>query len=138
MMRKLFAETIKHAAEMKTAEDKAMVLFADQSLMLRQLLLYAVDPKIKFDVEIPSYRENLEEDGYASNSLSIEHKRLYVLMDTYKDVTPKRKTAILAQILESIDPSDAAILVELIRKEIPAKYGITKEVVNAAFPGLIK
>lgn len=136
-MRQLFAEILKEVSEAPTLEDKVMVLQANNQPMLRQLLMAALDPDVKFDVEIPSYRENLEEDGYASNSLYVEYRRLYVFMDTYKLVTPKRKSDLLGQILEAIDRSDAVVLIDVINKDL-SKYGITKEVVNAAFPGLIK
>jgi hypothetical protein len=58
-------------------------------------------------------------------------------MDSYRTVRPERKTALLGQILEAIDRSDAVALIDVINKDL-SKYGITKEIVNEAFPGLIK
>jgi hypothetical protein len=117
-------------------EDKVMGLCANNSLALRQLLIAAYDPAVQFDVEIPEYKENSEVDGYASNSLLIEYKRLYIFMKQ-SQVKPKRRKEILAQILESIDPKDARFLVKVITKDMD-EYGLTPEIINEAFPGLIK
>ena len=138
-MRKIFSEILKEVAEAPEFEDKVMLLQDpdNNSLMLRQLLVAGVDPKIKFDVDIPSYRENLEEDGYASNTLYVEVRRLYIFMEEYSVVSRARKTALLGQILEAIDRSDAPALIDVINKDL-AKYGITKELIDAAYPGLIK
>jgi hypothetical protein len=136
-MRKMFSEILKEISEAPDLEDKVMILQSNNQPVIRQLLLAALDPNVKFDVVIPSYKENDEPDGYASNTLFIEHRRLYIFMDSYKTVSPQRKTALLQQILESIDPSDAVALIAVLKKDLSG-YGVTKEVVNAAFPGLVK
>jgi hypothetical protein len=136
-MRKMFAEILKDVSEAPDFEDKVMILQNNNQPVVRQLLLAALDPNVKFDVIVPSYKENDEPDGYASNTLYIEHRRLYVFMDSYRQVSPQRKSALLGQILESIDPSDAVALINIIKKDL-SSYGITKELVNAAFPGLVK
>lgn len=135
-MRKLFAQVLKDVGEAPAA-DKAIVLQNNNMPMLRQLLMAALDPNVKFDVKVPSYRENKEEDGYSSNTLYVEFRRLYIFLDSYKLVSPERKSSLLGQILEAIDRSDAVALIDVINKDL-SKYGITKEVVNEAFPGLIK
>lgn len=131
MPRLLFSEILKEVQQAPTDEDKVMILESNNSIMLRQLLLAALDPNVKFNVTVPSYRENTEEDGYASNNLYVEYRRLYVFMDTYR-LDLKRKSDLLEQILEGIDPSDAVALIDVINKDI-AKYGVTKEIYNAAF-----
>ena len=137
-MRKLFAELLRAVEQAPTIQEKAALLRSHPNdTMVRKLLLAALDPSVKFDVEIPSYKENTEEDGYASNSLFVEYRRMYVFLASYKDVRPARKKAILEQILESIDPSDAVALVDVLKKDL-SKYGMTKEIANAAFPGLIR
>lgn len=136
-MKKLFAEVLKEVAEVDDLDDKVIVLQNNDELRLRQLLLAAFDKRARFDVKIPSYRENKEVDGYATNTLYSEVRRLYIFMDTYS-LPPAKKTSILTDILESIDPSDAVALIDVLNKDLTTKYGITKEVVDAAFPGLIK
>jgi hypothetical protein len=135
-MRKLFSQIL-NEVQQAHEDDKALVLQMNDNTMVRQLLLAALDPKVKFDVEIPTYRENTETDGYSANSLYVEFRRLYIFMEGYKQVGPTRKSALLAQILESIDVSDAPCLIDVLKKDM-SKYGLTKEIVNEAFPELIK
>lgn len=135
-MRKLFSQILTEVTEAHD-DDKALVLQNNDTPMLRQLLGAALNPNIKFDVEIPSFRENTETDGYSANSLHVEFRRLYIFMETCKTVSAARKKTLLAQILESIDISDAPCLIDVIKKDL-SKYGLTKEIVNEAFPDLIK
>lgn len=136
MSKILFSTILDQIKNSQTIADKALILQNNNSPMLRQLLMAGLDPKYNFDVILPSYRENKETDGYASNSLHIEYRRLYIFLDGYTQVTPKRKTALLCQILESIDNSDTLVLIDVIKKDL-SKYGLSAEVVNTAFPGLI-
>jgi len=134
-MRKLISEIFKDI-EPHDAEDKMMILQENNSLALRQLIIAALDPAVQFEVEIPEFKDNTEVDGYASNSLLVEYKRLYIFMKQ-SVVSQKRRKEILAQILESIDPSDAQFLVKVLKKDL-SEYGMTVEIANQAFPGLIK
>lgn len=135
-MRHLFSQIL---TEIKEAPDdlKASILQTNDTPMLRQLLLMTFDPTIVFDVPIPVYRDNTETDGYSSNSLYVEYRRMYLFLTTYTKISPTRKSTLLAQILESIDVSDAPCLIDVIKKDL-SMYGLTKEIVNDAFPGLVK
>lgn len=134
MQRTLISDILEDLAPHDT-EDKITILQTNNSEPLRNLLRAALDPSIQFDVDVPPYRKNKEVDGYASNNLMSESRRLYVFSKTANG-TRKRKTEILGQILESIDPKDAILLAAIIRKDLSA-YGVTIDVVNAAWPGLI-
>ncbi len=135
-MRKLISEIFQDVAKAPTHDDKVNVLRSHNCVPLRQILMAALTPSVRFEVEIPSYRENEETDGYAANSLYVEQRRLYIFMEGSK-ISPLRRKELLAQILESIDRSDAVLLTKVIRKDI-SEYGITTDLVNTAFPGLIK
>jgi hypothetical protein len=138
MPRKLFAEILEDIRNAGSDTDTVVELLREHNtIMLRQLLLAAFDPSIKFDVVIPTYTPIIEADGYAANSLYVEYRRLYIFTDTYNKVNSVRKKALLAQILESIDPSDSTALIHVIQKDL-GRYGLTKEIVNQAFPNLIK
>jgi hypothetical protein len=136
MERKLISNILEELAS-HDVEDKVTMLQAANSLPLRQILIAALDPAVTFDVTVPEYRENTEVDGYASNSLFVEYRRLYIFMALNKQVSIKRKEQILGQILESIDPKDAKLLEKIVQKDF-SEYGLTPEIVNQAFPGLIK
>lgn len=135
MPRKLFSQILTDVQE--APEDlKVDILRNNYTPMLVGLLRGAFDPALEFDVEIPSYRVNKEVDGYSSNNLSVETKRLYIFLKTTTNIGPQRKKTLLAQILESIDPSDGPCLIDVINKDL-VKWGITRELVDQAFPGLI-
>lgn len=139
MARKLLSQIFDEISDAPTPEDKVMILQdpTHNTTVLRQLLLYAFDPAIKFDTAVPVYKENKETDGYSSNSLYAEYKRLYIFLDSYPKVTPKRKSEILGQILESIDRSDAILLTKIVSRNV-GEFGLTTELINEAFPGLLK
>jgi len=137
MRRKLISEVLEEVQNSPDAECKIEFLQANDNPVLRNLLRLACDPKIKFDVPIPeTWKLNDEVDGYSSNNIYVESKRLYLFEETYK-LPLVRKTVLLVQILESIDPADAPVLIDILKKNL-AKYGVTKEIVDQAFPGLIK
>lgn len=135
-MRKLFSQILEEIKLTDNEAEKIDTLRINNSLPLRQLLCAAFDPTITFDVKIESYKENEETDGYATNNLFVEAKRLYIFMDSY-NLSPQRKSVLLIQILESIDRSDAIAFIDVLNKDL-GKYGLTVDVINQAFPGLIK
>jgi hypothetical protein len=63
----------------------------------------------------------------------IEYRRFY-LYTKENPVTEKRKNELLVQLLESLHPSEATIVENMISREIPE---IDREVVDLAFPTLI-
>ena len=137
MRRKLISEILEEVQNSPDTECKAEFLQANDNPVLRTLLKYALDSTVKFDVPLPeTFKLNTEVDGYSSNNIYVESKRLYIFQDNYK-LPPARKTTLLVQILESIDPADAPVLLDILKKNL-TKYGLTKEVVDLAFPGLIK
>jgi hypothetical protein len=136
MRRQLLSEILEEASKLPTIAQKVEHLRAHNTPALRQLLLAAYDPDFEFDTAIPPYRQNAEVPGCAGNNLYIEHRRLYIFRKGYTAVTSKRKTAILGQILESIDVTDALLLEKVINKDL-SEYGLSVEAINTAFPNLV-
>ncbi len=136
-MRRIIADIFESIGEAPDDELKVMRLQDNNSEILKKLLSYALDKSYVFDVKIPSYKENQEVDGFASNNLYVEQRRLYLFLNTTTNVNPKKKSVLLAQILETIDPKDAVLVEKIIKKDL-SEYGITAQLVNEAFPGLIK
>lgn len=66
------------------------------------------------------------------------HKLVYFI-DTpkYKDMLQLKREKMFIDMLESIHPKEAEVLVKMINKTSPAK-GVTKALVQEAFPDLIK
>ena len=135
MQRQLLANIFETFAILTDDESRVTHLQQNDCPALRQLIGAALNPEFKFQVEIPNYKENVDIEGYATNNLLIEYKRLYIFLENSKS-TPKRRKEILWQILESIDAIDAKLLVHVIQKDL-SQYGLTSEIVNKAFPGTI-
>jgi hypothetical protein len=63
----------------------------------------------------------------------LEYRRFY-LYTKENPVAEKRKNELLTQLLESLHPTEAMVIEQMIAGEIP---GIDREVVDLAFPNLI-
>ena len=51
---------------------------------------------------------------------------------------PYKRENIFISILESVHPEDAKVVINMINKEWPYKSGISKPVIDEAFPGLVR
>jgi hypothetical protein len=133
-MQLLISEIFNKVAEQKTPKDKANVLRAHYTPALQEILKYAYDPKIVwFCKETPPYTPDYAPEGLEYTTLMIEYRRLY-LYTKENPVAEKRKIELLTQLLESLNPSEAKVVEQMISGEIP---GIDREVVDLAFPNLI-
>ncbi len=133
-MQLLISEILKKAADQKTPKDKANTLRAHSTTALQEVLRYTYDPKITWYCEkAPPYTVDPAPAGLSYTTLMIEHRRLY-LYTKENPVAEKRKNELLIQLLESLDPTEAALVEQMISGEIP---GIDREIVDLAFPNLI-
>ena len=133
-MQLLISEIFAKVADQKTPKDKANVLRAHSTPALQEVLRYAYDPKITWFCEkAPSYTADPAPEGLAYTTLTIEYRRLYVYGKD-NPVAEKRKNELLTQLLESLHPTEAKIVEQMIAGEIP---GVEREIVDLAFPNLI-
>lgn len=133
-MQLLISEILSKAASQNTDRDRANILRAHGSPALQEILRYTYDPGTKWYCEkAPAYTPDEAPEGLAYTSLMIEYRRLYVF---HKDnpVNEKRKNELLIQMLESLHPTEAKTVEQMIEGEIP---GISRDVVDIAFPNLI-
>lgn len=64
-------------------------------------------------------------------------KKLDIFIENGRPVaTQSKREMLFIEMLESVHPKDAIILVNMIQKKAPVK-GITKQVVQMAFPSLL-
>tara|TARA_R110000822_G_scaffold88734_2_gene205451 strand:- start:2727 stop:3164 length:438 start_codon:yes stop_codon:yes gene_type:complete len=73
----------------------------------------------------------------AESFLYAETKRLYLFCEGGPALKPLKREALFIEMLESVHPKDAEILLAMKNKKLPYK-GITKALVNKAFPGLVE
>jgi hypothetical protein len=134
---KLIPEILALCSACKTQDEVVTLLKLNRSPALCMLLHWAFIPNVIFDVPIPEWKRDPNPIGLSPNNLFIEARRIYLFNSATK--LPKRKkTEILLNILESIHPSEADLLIKLLSPD--RNLGIKNlnyEVVDKAFPGLL-
>jgi hypothetical protein len=137
-MRLALFQVLQQASEQSGTAGKAQFLQQHDSGPLRMILKYALDPNITWDLPEgePPYKP-CPHPGQETRLLT-EARRLYLFLEGGNPNLKKiRREALYIELLESIHPDDAKLMVAIKDKKIPYK-GITAKVVNEAFPGLIE
>lgn len=138
MARKLpISVIIETAASFKKIEERVEFLRKHDSTALQTVLKYGLDPKIKWALPegAPPYKkcEALDIEGM----LYSEARRLYLFVEGgNQNLTKLKREMLYINMLESLHPKDAEILIAAKDKKLPK--GITIKVVNLAFPRLIE
>jgi hypothetical protein len=138
MTRKLaISQIIENASKMKTDQERIQYLQMSDNSVLRQILQYGLDPRVKWNLPAgdPPYKKTdfLDQEGM----LYMEARRLYLFLEGGNpDIKKIKREQMFIGLLESIHPQDAELLCMIKDKKLPKN--ITKEIVNSAFPGLIE
>jgi hypothetical protein len=122
-----------------TKAAKVKVLKENETWALKDVLRATFDKKVQFNLPggEPPYTAS-EEHNHPSNLLR-EHKNFMYFVKGIKagdDLPAYKREKIFLGMLEGVHPSDARILVDMINKKAPK--GITRPVVEEAFPGLLQ
>lgn len=118
---------------------RAQYLVQNDTLALRVVLQYALDPRVEFILPIgtPPYKptEHLDQEG----NLYRDFRKLsnFIKGGGYPDMHPIKRETLFVQFIEGLFPQDAELICSVKDKKIPYK-GITAKLVNQAFPGLVK
>ena len=140
MARKLDVfEILERATAETTKGGKINVLKENECMPLKDVLRGCFDDTIQWNLPTgtPPFTPNRPES--VPSTLLKQHMQLRFFVKGVPDgeeLTNMRREKIFTNILEGIHPKDADILVLMINKKAPAK-GITKKLVQEAFPGLI-
>lgn len=131
-------QVLEKTVEFKSPEDKINFLRANASPALHQILKYTLDPSIVWDLPegAPPYKPCI----YPAQEMRLfaESRRLYLFVKGGNpNLTKLKREALYIELLESIHPEDAKLLIAAKDKKIPYK-GITLKLIKDAFPGLIE
>ena len=125
--------------EQETDEDKIKVLKTYENDALKTLLIWNYDESIISLLptgEVP-YQPNESPLGVDHSSLRRDYKNLYNFVKGGNDSLSKiRRETIFIQILESLHPNEADVLVLVKDKNLEDKYDISFEVVKQAYPDI--
>lgn len=131
------AEILTKYAELRTKVEKIEWLKKNNSFALRTVLQGAFDPNIVWDLPDgdPPYKPTpyLDQESMLYN----ESKKFYLyIKGGHPTLTQDRKLKLFIQLLESVTPADAIMLLHMKDKKLPYP-GLTIKTINEAFPGLI-
>lgn len=135
-MKKSIYNILKECAEPKSVNDRVVLLQKNGLPVVKQILKYAYDPNIVFDLPEgdPPYKpcEFYDQEG----RLYSEARKLYLFVKGGNPALTKFKREMLfIQFIEGIDKDDAKLILAIKDKKLPFK-GITSDVVKKAFPDI--
>jgi len=136
---RLYSEIFEEFQKAETKEARLNVLKKYDHPRFREFLIYAFNPSIKFDAEIPKYRPAQEPAGLNFTYLISEVPKLYRFIVNHPKrpagLTAEKQKQLLLVILESLHKDEAELLVKLIQKKLDIKY-LTLNLVKEAYPGI--
>lgn len=124
-----------------TKQDRIDVLRRNDTPILRRVFLGAFHPAIEFTVkELPPYKNVEVPPGMSYSNMTETFARIYLFQKdnpkTPPALTEKRKTELLIQMLEGLEPPEAEIFGAILTKSLKIPY-LTPSLINEAFPGLL-
>lgn len=136
-MKKSLYEYIKNISELSTTQEKVNALKTSQYTgALKIVFAYMLNKDIKWLLPegIPPYKpcEYVDLEG----QLLPELRKLYLFVEGgNNNLHQYRRESIFIQLLESIDPNDALLLLAIKDKKLPFK-GLNKKIIQQAYPDL--
>lgn len=135
-MRKSLSEILQIVEDAPTKKDKIDVLREYDCPPLRTILVACYSPEVKWllpEGEPPYKPTNLTD---IEGRLYQESKHLYLFVEGGNpNITDIKRQNIFIQILESVTPDDAKLLIGVKDRKLPYK-NVTKKLVQEAFPGI--
>jgi hypothetical protein len=128
--------------EAKNKKERLKVIEKNLSPTLVKVLQLAFHPQYKWKItELPdSYKiPNDVLPGLTFDGLPAQLRRLYMFEEgnsTAETLTPKRREELLLQMLESIEPREAEVIIGILSKDLGVK-GLDYKFVKEAFPQLL-
>lgn len=122
----------------KTRQERIDVLKRNDSYALRNVLLGTFS-NIKFTIKkVPEYKNVDVPVGLSYSHMTEALSRVYLFVEDNprrpEGLTEKRETELLVQLLESLEPKEAEVFANMIRKDLKIPY-LTINLINEAFPG---
>jgi hypothetical protein len=140
-MKNIF-EVFDEFEEAKTKKDRMKVIEKNLSPTLIKVLELAFNPHYEWKIkELPeSYKiPNDVLPGITFDGLPAQLRRMYMFQEgntTAESLTPKRREELLLQMLESIEPREAEIIIGILSKDLGVR-GLDYKFVKEAFPQLL-
>ena len=136
MARKSISWILEFTSNLPNEEEKIKCLQANDNSAIRTILKFALDPNIKWALPEGDAPYKPCEYPHQENMLYSECRRLYLFIEGGNpNLKVLKREAMFIELLQTIDPSDAKMLISIKDKKLPWK-GLTAKTVLKAFPGL--
>ena len=139
-IRRSISEIVNHCSTIKSKSDKVAWLQENTSQPLQVVLKNIYDSRVEFLIPDtpPPWTPNEFEDE-AKSLLFREARRLNIFIKGggYDNLNQIKREGLFISLLEDLDNNDAKLLANHMISQKPVK-GLTKAVVNEAFPNLIE
>lgn len=121
-------------------QERIDVLRRNDSWALRNILIGTLSPAIKFNTDVPKYQNVDVPPGMSYETMTGALNRAYLFEAGNPKAPPaltdKRRTELLIQLLESLEPNEAEVFANMIKKDIKVPH-LTAKLANEAFPGIL-
>ena len=130
-IKKGIGEIIKEVKDAKSVGEKIRILQREDNRELRGLLELTYDNRLTWALPEgnPPYKP-LDKSFDNQGMFYQEMRRMYVFLEGKANVSKTRREQLFIEILEQLDPDDAAVLIEAKDRKIK---GVSKNVVKQAY-----
>ena len=130
-MKKGIGEIIKEVKDAKSVGEKIRILQREDNRELRGLLELTYDNRLTWALPEgnPPYKP-LDKSFDNQGMFYQEMRRMYVFLEGKANVSKARREQLFIEILEQLDPDDAAVLIEAKDRKIK---GVSKNVIKQAY-----
>lgn len=124
----------------KNKSERIAILRKNDCYALRNVIYGAMNPNVKFGVQIPDFHREEIPEGMSYSTMTEALQKAYLFQKENpkrpKGLTEKREQEILTQLLESLEEKEADVYIAMLKKDLKVPY-LTQALVNEAFQGLL-
>ncbi len=127
---------IEEVVSARTREEKVAILRKHDHPGLRRILQLAFDERVNWLLPkgVPLYKPNPMFD--CEGQLYAELRRIYLFLEGGNvNLEPERRETLFIQLLETVTPADAKLLLDVQNKILPTK--LDRNIVEEVFPGIL-
>lgn len=134
--RKSISWILDFASKLPNDEEKIKCLQANDVDPIRIILQYCFHPAAKWALPEGDAPYTPCEYPNVENMLYTEAKKLYLFLEGGNDdLSQLKREKMFIDLLESIAPNDAALMISVKDKKLPFE-GLTPEIIQKAYPGI--
>jgi hypothetical protein len=134
-------EILKEFEGVETRQQRKQILEQNNIYYFTDVLKYTFNPKYQFYIDsFPTdYIKPDTFPGIRLAGLESEIRKIYLFLKgdpTADSLTTEKRNVLLLQLLESFEPEEAVVFVNMMKKDLQTK-GLTESIVREVFPDLL-